>query len=189
MLAERDRVLLVQADLTREDQVTSFLSHVSGVFGSVHYLAHTAGGYRGGSAVADVPTDEWEAMINVNLRTAFLVCRGVLDMMRRQNFGRIVNVAAMSALAPGAKKAAYAVSKRGVVTLTETIAEEVKGTGITANAIAPSIILTEENRQSMPNADFTKWVTPEEIAQLILYLCSDRSRSINGNVIKIYGGM
>ena len=142
-----------------------------------------------GSTIDEVMLDEWEDIMKLNMRTAFLICRGALRVMRKQSFGRIVNIAAMPALSPSAKKGPYAISKRAVVTLTETIAEETKGTGITANAIAPSIILTEANKQSMPKADSSKWVTPQEIAQLILYLCSDEAKSVSGNVIKIYGGV
>jgi NAD(P)-dependent dehydrogenase (short-subunit alcohol dehydrogenase family) len=95
----------------------------------------------------------------------------------------------MAALAPSASRGAYAIAKRGVVTLTETIAEEVKGSGITANAIAPGIIDTPANRASMPSSDFSRWVTPEEIASIVLFLCSDDARSVSGNVLKAYGGV
>jgi NAD(P)-dependent dehydrogenase (short-subunit alcohol dehydrogenase family) len=158
-------------------------------FGSIDFLINTAGGYIGGKQIEDVTVEEWDGIMNLNLKATFLACRGALRVMREKHFGRIVNIAAMTALTPAARKGPYAVSKRGVITLTETIAEEVRGTGITANAIAPSTILTEANKQSMPKADVSKWVTPEEIARLILYLCSDEARSISGNVFKIYGGV
>jgi NAD(P)-dependent dehydrogenase (short-subunit alcohol dehydrogenase family) len=189
MRTTSDRTLLIRTDLTREDQVASLFGRVMGTFGTVHFLANVAGGFSGGRTLADVTTGEWDAMFDINLRTAFLMCRGVLGVMRGQNFGRIVNIAAMPALGTGAGKGPYAISKRGVVALTETIAEEVKGTGITVNAVAPSIILTEANKRSMPQGDFAKWVTVEEIAQLILYLFSDDARSISGNTIRIYGGV
>jgi NAD(P)-dependent dehydrogenase (short-subunit alcohol dehydrogenase family) len=117
------------------------------------------------------------------------MCGAVLPLMRAANSGRIISVAAMTALSPASSRGAYAIAKRGVVTLTETIAEEVKGTGITANAIAPSIILTPANRSSIPRGDTSRWVTPEEIAALILFLCSENARSISGNVVKVYGGV
>jgi NAD(P)-dependent dehydrogenase (short-subunit alcohol dehydrogenase family) len=113
----------------------------------------------------------------------------VLPLMRAAKRGRIISMAAMAALSPTAGRGAYAIAKRGVVTLTETIAEEVKGSGITANAIAPGIILTPANRASMPSADTSRWVTPEEIAALVLYLCSEDARSVSGNVLKVYGGV
>ncbi|MEK9136460.1 MAG: SDR family NAD(P)-dependent oxidoreductase [Bacteroidota bacterium] len=183
------RLLTMNTDLTEEGQVDSFVSQVVKRFDSVSYLVNTAGGYLGGSTIDEVLLDEWEGIMKLNMRTAFLICRSALRVMRKQKFGRIVNIAAMPALSPSARKGPYAISKRAVVTLTETIAEETKAAGITANAIAPSIILTEANRQSMPTADFSKWVTPQEIAQLVLYLCSDEAKSVSGNVVKIYGGV
>lgn len=184
-----NRLLALNIDLTAEDQVESFLAQVVKKFGTIDYLVNTAGGYTGGSTIDEVTLDEWEDIMKLNMRTAFLICRGALRVMRKQSFGHIVNIAAMPALSSSAMKGPYAISKRAVVTLTETIAEETKGTGITANAIAPSIILTEANKQSMPKAKFDKWVTPQEIAHLILYLCSDEAKSVSGNVIKIYGGV
>lgn len=187
--AAKDDTQFTKTDLTDESQVQSFVDQVVKNFGTIDYLINTAGGYSGGNSVDEVTIDEFDDMLNLNLRTTFLVCRSILKVMRKRGEGRIVNIAAMPAVTPSAKKGPYAISKRGVVTLTETIAEEVKGSGITANAIAPSIILTETNKKSMPNADFKKWVTPEEIAHLTIFLCSDESRSVNGNVIKIYGGI
>ncbi len=189
MLQASDRFMLVETDLTVESQVSTLVQQVLKKFDSVDFLANIAGGYAGGSAIAEVSLDEWESVMAMNLKTAFLMCRAVLKPMTVQKFGRIVNIAAMPALTSGAKKGPYAISKRGVITLTETIADEVKGSGITANAIAPSTILTEGNKQSMPKADFSKWVTPEEIADLILFLCSDSARSMSGNVVKMFGGI
>jgi NAD(P)-dependent dehydrogenase (short-subunit alcohol dehydrogenase family) len=108
--------------------------------------------------------------------------------MRKQGFGRIVSIAAMPALRPAPGRAAYAVSKGSIVTLTEAIHEEVKGSGITVNAIAPSTLLTEANKASMPDADTTAWVPLSEVVALIHYLCSDEARSVSGNVIRIFGG-
>lgn len=176
------------ADLTNEEQVAAFVTHTVEKFGGVDYLVNCAGGYLGGSTIDEVSVDDWEGILRLNLRTAFLMCRAVLKLMKPRRFGRIVNIAASAALAPGVKRGPYAVSKRGVITLTETIAEETKGMGITANAIAPSIIVTDANKESMPDADYSKWVTPEEIANLVVYLLSDEAKSMSGNVIKIYGG-
>ena len=184
-----ERLLARTTDLTAEVQVDSFVGEVREKFGSVDYLVNAAGGYMGGKSIDEVGVDEWEGIMNINLRTTFLTCRAILRLMRVQRFGRIVNISAMAALSPAAKRGPYAISKRGVITLTETIAEEVKGTGITANAIAPSIIVTKANQESMPGADYSKWVEPDEIADLVLYLCSDEAKSVNGNVIRISGGV
>lgn len=189
IVSASERFLASVADLTSEHQTNGFAERVLAKFGRIDCVVNIAGGYAGGKLIEDVAMEEWDRMMSSNLLTAFLLCRSALPHMRKQGFGRIVNIAAMPALTSGARKGPYALSKRGVIALTETIADETKGTGITANAIAPSIILTEANKQSMPGADFNKWVTPEEIAQLILFLCSDQARSMSGNVIKIYGGV
>jgi len=183
------RFYAARIDLAQEDQVSAFTNDVVGKFGKVDFLVAAAGGYAGGNLTEDVDVEEFDGMLTTNLRATFLICRSVLAGMRRQKSGRIVTVASMPAVTPRSKKGPYAISKRGVITLTETIAAEVKGTGITANSIAPSILLTEANKKSMPDADLSKWVTPNEIASLVAYLCSDEARSVSGNVVKIYGGV
>ena len=189
MLVSTGRVMLAEADISVEQQVEEFVAEVMGRFGTIDFLANIAGGYAGGKTIPEVSVDEWDRMMNLNLRTAFLMCRETIKVMRRQKAGRIVNIGAMPAVTSGAKKGPYAIAKRGVLTLTETIAAELAGSGITANAIVPSIILTEENKSSMPDADTSGWVTPDEIAELILFLCSDAARSISGNMIKIFGSV
>jgi NAD(P)-dependent dehydrogenase (short-subunit alcohol dehydrogenase family) len=151
----------------------------------VGILVNCAGGYAGGEKIGEVSAATFEEMITANLRTAFLMSGAVLPLMRGAKRGRIISIAALAALSPAPSRGAYAIAKRGVVTLTETIAEEVKGSGITANAIAPGVILTPANCASIPSADTSRWVTPEEIAALVLFLCSEDARSVNGNVIKL----
>lgn len=182
------RVVFHPADLRREEDVTNFVRTVHADLGRIDVLVNIAGGYSGGKRVEETPVSEWDAMMEMNLKTAFLMSRAVLPLMREQGFGRIVNIAAMAALRPAGRRGAYAVSKGGVVTLTEAIHEEVKGSGITVNAIAPGTLLTEANRVSMPKADASAWVPLSEVAALITYLCSDAARSVSGNTIKIFGG-
>jgi NAD(P)-dependent dehydrogenase (short-subunit alcohol dehydrogenase family) len=181
-------VLTVGADLTREDDVRHFVDRVSRMFGGIGVLVNAAGAYAGGSLVEETSVEEWDRMMSTNLKSAFLLSRGILPGMRAQKFGRIITIAAMSALIPATRRSAYAVSKRGVVTLTEVLAEETRGAGITVNAIAPGTIRTDANIRSMPGADTGTWVSPEEIARLALFLCSDDGRSISGNVIRVFGG-
>jgi NAD(P)-dependent dehydrogenase (short-subunit alcohol dehydrogenase family) len=180
---------VAEADLREEGAVQEFVSGTLERFGRIDILVNTAGGYAGGSLVEEISLDEWERMMSLNLQTCFLMSRAVLKIMRGSQWGRIINIAAMPALLPSTRKAAYAVSKRGVAALTEVIAEETKGTGITCNAIAPSILVTESNLQSMPDADTSRWVTPEEIAKLVLFLSSDHARSISGNTLRVFGGV
>ena len=182
-------LLTRESDITAESGAASFVGETAELFGGVGILVNCAGGYAGGKKIGEVSAATFEEMLSSNLRTAFLMSGAVLPHMRAAKWGRIISIAAMAALSPAASRGAYAIAKRGVVTLTETIAEEVRGSGITANAIAPSIIVTEANRASMPSADISRWVTPEEIASLVLFLCSDEARSISGNVLKVYGGV
>ena len=162
-----ERLHVAAADISKESAVRGFSAGVAARFGGAVY----------------------DDMLDMKLRTAILMSGNLLGGMRQRNFGRIISVAAKTALVPAAGRGPYGIAKGGIVSLTETIAAEVSGTGVTANAIAPSIILTEANRGSMPGADVGKWVTPEEIAELALFLCSRSARSINGNVVKIYGGV
>jgi NAD(P)-dependent dehydrogenase (short-subunit alcohol dehydrogenase family) len=187
--ARAGEIFLHRADLTVEADVEAFAAAVEKNFGGIDFCVNAAGGFAGGSRLEETPPAELRAMIDTNLVTVFLMCRAALRSMRKKGQGRIVTVAAMPALFPRAGLAAYAAAKRAVATLTEVIAEEVKGTGITANAVAPGVIHTEANLRAMPRADTSKWVAPAEIAGLVAYLCSDEARSVNGNVIRIAGGL
>jgi NAD(P)-dependent dehydrogenase (short-subunit alcohol dehydrogenase family) len=180
-----NRLLTGIVDLTEEGAVAGFVRNAEHVFGALHILVNCAGGYAGGKLIEDVTATEWDHLMVTNLRSAFLTCKAALPAMKRAGWGRIVNIAAASALNPGSRRGPYQVSKRGVITLTETIAEETRGTGITANAIAPSTILTEANRASMPTADTSLWTRPEEIAAQILSLCATSSHSVTGNTIRM----
>jgi NAD(P)-dependent dehydrogenase (short-subunit alcohol dehydrogenase family) len=178
-----------ESDITAESGASAFVNETAGRWGGVGILVNCAGGYAGGEKIGEVTAATFEEMITANLRTAFLMSGAVLPLMRGAKRGRIISIAAMAALSPAPSRGAYAIAKRGVVTLTETIAEEVKGSGITANAIAPGVILTPANRAAMPSADSSRWVTPEEIAAIVLFLCSEDARSVNGNVLKVQGGV
>ncbi len=182
------RLLLVPSDLLSREDVHAFVERVLGQWKRVDFLIHAVGAYAGGKRVEEVTEEEWDRMMDVNLKTAFLMCNAVLPSMRARGFGRIVTIGAMPALRPTAKRGPYQVSKRALITLMETIAEETKGSGITANAVVPGTIHTPENVESMPDADRSKWVPPEEISALVAYLCTSDARSISGNAMKILGG-
>ncbi len=175
--------------MDRETDVRPFCNEVRKRFGRIDILLNIAGGYAGGKKIAEVSLEDWERMLELNLKSVFLMSRGVVQEMMQNGFGRIVNIASRQALLPRAGSGAYAVAKRGVVTLTEVLADEVKGSGITVNAIVPSTIVTEANIRSMGDKDISRWITPDEIAGLILYLCSDAAGSMNGNVLRMFGGL
>jgi NAD(P)-dependent dehydrogenase (short-subunit alcohol dehydrogenase family) len=178
-----------KADITDESDVRELFETVKAEHGRVDILVNIVGGYGGGQEVWNTAVEDWDNMLRVNLRSAFLCCRAALPMMIEQNYGKIVNIAARPALEKRyrAKSGAYAVSKAGVLVLTETIAEEVKKLDINVNAVLPSTIDTLENRKAMPQADFTKWVQPAEIATVIMGLVSDDMRPVSGSAITVYG--
>jgi NAD(P)-dependent dehydrogenase (short-subunit alcohol dehydrogenase family) len=184
-----ERVFAAAADVTQADGVDSLVAAITGRFGRIDVLLNVAGGWGGGKPVGETPVEDWDRLLALNLRSAFLLSRAVLPPMLEAGWGRIVHVSSKTAVTPRAKQAAYAVSKMGLITLTETIAAEVKGTGVTANVILPSIIDTPANREAMPKADPAKWVTPERIAATMRFLCSDDAASINGARTPIYGAV
>jgi NAD(P)-dependent dehydrogenase (short-subunit alcohol dehydrogenase family) len=184
-----ERIFTVAADVTLADGVEDLADAVRAHFGRIDVLLNTAGGWSGGKPVWEASVDEWDHMLALNLHSAFLLSRAVLPHMLEAGWGRIVHVSSKTAVAPRGRRAAYAVSKMGLVTLTEVIAAEVKGAGVTANVILPSVIDTPANRASMPKADSSKWVPPERIAATMQFLCSDAAASINGARIPIYGAV
>ena len=182
-------VFFAAADVTHVDGAEELVAAVVARFGRIDALLHTAGGWSGGKPVAETPVEEWEHMLALNLHSAFFLSRAVLPHMLESSWGRIVHVSSKTAVAPRAKRAAYAVSKMGLITLTEVIAAEAKGTGVTANVILPSTIDTPANRASMTKADPSKWVPPERIAATMRFLCTDAAGSINGARIPICGAV
>jgi NAD(P)-dependent dehydrogenase (short-subunit alcohol dehydrogenase family) len=184
-----ERVFTVAADVTQAESVEDLMSSVIAHFGRIDVLLNTAGGWSGGKPVGETPVEEWDRMLALNLRSAFLLSRAVLPHLLEAGWGRIVHISSKTAVEPRARQSAYAASKMGLITLTEVIAAEVKGTGVTANVILPSIIDTSANREAMPKADPSKWVPPERIAATMRFLCSDAAASINGAHIPIYGAV
>jgi len=150
-------------------------------------LMHLVGGFGGGKPVAETGDDTWQRMLDLNLRSAYSIFRAVLPQMVEARRGRIVAVGSRAALEPMANFAAYSVSKAALVTLVQTVAIEVKDHGITVNVVLPSVIDTPANRKAMPTVDPAKWVTPEAIARLMVWLASDQAGDINGAAIPIYG--
>jgi NAD(P)-dependent dehydrogenase (short-subunit alcohol dehydrogenase family) len=174
-------------DATHADSVRRAVSGVVSSYGRIDALLNLIGTWIPQPPLEEVTERLWDEFFVTNLRTAFLMSRAVIPQMRSQGWGRIVNVGAKAAEKGTARNAAYAASKAAVLALTESIADELRGTGITANAVVPSIIDTPANRSSMPAADFSKWVPQEHIAAAILYLCGDEAASITGERIRVFG--
>jgi NAD(P)-dependent dehydrogenase (short-subunit alcohol dehydrogenase family) len=179
----------IAGDVMAEERVRMIVEEVIRRHRRIDILVNLVGAYKGGEDIAATPEADWDFLMGINLKAAFLCAKAVLPSMIKANYGRIINVAARPAVEKRgrAKSGAYAVSKAGVVILTETIAEEVKKFNITANCVMPSIIDTAENRRSFPSADFSKWVKPEEIALVLLFLVSEDAAVISGATIPVYG--
>ncbi len=177
------------ADLGKEDEARAFFDSAEQTVGPTDMLVCLAGGFVGGSLVEETTDHDLERLFRTNFLTAHHAVKMTLGGMKARKNGRIVTIAAMPVVQPAARREAYTVSKGAVVTMTQTVAQEVRGTGVTCNAIAPSIIRTKANIEGMPNADSSAWVPPEEIASLITFLCSREAASISGNVIKIFAGV
>ncbi len=184
-----DRMLLSTVDATDPESVERLVSTVVECFGGLHVLLNTVGGWGGGKTVAETPVEQWDKMLNLNLRTAFLISRAVLPHMLESGWGRIIHTSSKTGVQPRKKQVGYAVAKMGVITLTEVIAEEVKGSGVTANVVLPTIIDTPANRRMMSSADTGKWVPPQHIAATMRFLCSEDAASINGDRIPVYGAV
>lgn len=176
------RVQFVATDLTNEDSVQRLIDSMERVDG----LIHLVGGFSMGS-VHDYDYDQWKRDFDLNLNTTFLVCKHSLRRMRDQGYGRIVTVGSRGAVQPGAQLAAYCASKAGVVALTQVIADETKGTNITANVVLPSVIDTPANRQAMGADNANQWVKPESLAQVICFLASEAAIDLRGAAIPVYG--
>jgi len=155
--------------------------------GPLDALVHLIGGFSGGTPVAETSDEVWDGMMNLNVRTAFCAIRAALPPMLAARRGRIVAVGSRAAVEASPNFAAYAVSKAALVALVKNVAAEGKKFGVTANVVLPSTIDTPQNRASMPNADFTRWVSPASIAGLLVWLTSDAAADTSGAAIPIYG--
>lgn len=177
----------VAVDLTDDQMVKSSVKSVFDHFGRIDILVNTVGGFRGGSPLHETPPQTWDFLMNLNARTVLNTCSAVIPYLIEQGSGKIVNIAARAALAGLANMAAYTASKSAVVRLTEAAAAELKSHGINVNCILPGTIDTPQNRADRPGEDYSRWVAPEALADVILFLASDFARAIHGAAIPVYG--
>ena len=180
-------VTLIKTDIGDESQIKNLVSDVVKKFGRIDVLINVVGGYIGGKKVTEMTEKEWDLMMNLNLKTAFLISKHITEQMVKQGSGKIVHVAARLGLKGIAGNSAYGASKSGLIRLVESLSDEVKDKNINVNCIMPSIIDTGANRKDMPDADFSRWVKPSEIARVMLFLASDDSKPIHGSAIPVYG--
>lgn len=186
-LAGTDRPMAhAGVDLTDAAACAALVAKVTERFGRVDGLVNTVGTFAM-AGIDDAAPEQWDLMYRVNLHTALNMSRAVLPSMRAAGKGGIVNIGAVPALKAPSGFSAYAASKSAVMKLTESMADEFKSLGLTVNAVLPSIIDTPQNRAAMPKADTTKWVTPMQIAEVIVFLLSPAGRGVNGALIPVSG--
>ncbi|MFC4552700.1 MULTISPECIES: SDR family NAD(P)-dependent oxidoreductase [Halorussus] len=194
-----ENVHFYEGDFTDESSVESVIDEIVDDHGGIDYLANIAGTWRGGTPVEETDVETFDFLFDVNLKTMFLASKHALPHLRAGSGGRgegesgregsggaIVSVSARSSLKGGEGDGPYRASKAGVRLLTETLAEENAGE-VRANAVMPSVIDTPANREMMPDADHEEWVTPAEIAETMLVLCSDATAVTSGAAVPVYG--
>ena len=155
--------------------------------GRIDVLANIAGGFTMGDTVETTSDETWDFMYNLNARTVFNTVRAVVPQMVERQRGKIVNIGALNALSGVGRMAAYSASKSVVIRLTESLDEELKSKHINVNCVLPSIIDTPRNREDMPKADFSTWVTPQAMAKVVLFLASTDADPIHGAALPVTG--
>ena len=186
-LAKTEDHLFVAIDLTDAGAVEGMAYEVVQQYGQIDVLVNIAGGFRKGSPVHEMSLETWEFMLDLNAKTIIHTARAIVPHMVQREKGKVVSIAARAGLKGKAGMGAYIASKSAVIRLTESMSAELKNRGINVNCILPSTIDTPQNREAMPNANHEKWVQPEAIADVILFLSSDAARAIQGAAVPVYG--
>jgi NAD(P)-dependent dehydrogenase (short-subunit alcohol dehydrogenase family) len=176
-----------RVDVTDSAGVGELVQKVVAEYGHLDVMVNTVGAYAGGMKLWETDPKVFDQMLTLNLRAGYTLLRAVVPEMLKQKQGAIISVASKAALDHAAGAAAYAASKAAAVAMIDSLAADLKGSGVRVNSILPSIIDTPANRRAMPNADFAQWPKPEEIARVILFLCSDDARLIHGAAVPVYG--
>jgi NAD(P)-dependent dehydrogenase (short-subunit alcohol dehydrogenase family) len=176
-----------RVDVDDDAAVKALVATVVAKHGRVDALVNAVGGYAGGTKLWELDAKVLDKMLALNLRSGFVLAREFVPVMLKQGNGAIVNVAAKAAFDHGAGAAAYAASKAAAVAMMDSLAADLKGSGVRVNSILPSIIDTDANRKAMPGSDTAKWPKPEDIAKVVLFLCSDDAKVIHGASIPVYG--
>jgi NAD(P)-dependent dehydrogenase (short-subunit alcohol dehydrogenase family) len=180
-------VLACPADLMESETVDAAVARALERFGRIDVLCNIAGGFAMGEPVHEIDARMWDQMMALNAGSVLRVCHAVVPGMLAQKSGRIVNIGAFAAQSGKAQMGAYIASKAAVIRLTESMAAELRESGINVNCVLPSIIDTPENRAAMPKANPQKWVAPEALAEVILFLASPAAGAIHGAAIPVVG--
>lgn len=174
-------------NLTSSAAVRGAVEAIISRFGRLDILVHVLGGFAGGPAVSETDDATWEQMRDLNLTAAFYILRAAIPHLRKSGKGRIAAIGSLTAIEPHAGLGAYVTFKAALTTLIQTVALENKDSGLTANVVLPGTMDTPGNRKSMPGANFSKWVHPADVADLVLWLADERAGHITGTTVPIYG--
>lgn len=177
----------IPAEISNFRGAKQLIEQITARFQRLDVLAHTVGGFAGGQSVAQTDDATFQRMIDVNLNTTFQILRAAIPELRKNGAGRVVAIGSRAAVEPGAGVGAYSASKAAMVSLIETVARENKDAGMTANVVLPGTMDTPANRKAMPSSDFSTWVRPSTIAELMVWLAGDAGADVNGAVIPVYG--
>jgi len=186
-LQDSDRQMFIAADLLDAKSVQAAVDRAVQRFKRIDVLCNIAGGFRMGSTMHETSDKDWDFMLSVNARTVLNMSRAVVPVMLKGGGGKIVNIGAFAAQKGAAQMGAYIASKSAVIRLTETMAAELREQNINVNCVLPTIIDTPENRAAMPKADPGRWVAPQDLAQVIVFLASDAARAIHGAALPVTG--
>jgi NAD(P)-dependent dehydrogenase (short-subunit alcohol dehydrogenase family) len=184
---EDERRLLAPANLLDPSSVDAAVGKALERFGRIDVLCNIAGAFRMGTPVHETSDKDWNFLFDVNARTVLHTARAVVPAMLRAGGGKIVNIGAYAAQKGAAEMGAYVASKSAVIRITETLAAELREKSINVNCVLPTIIDTPENRAAMPKADPRRWVAPQDLAAVILFLASDAARAVHGAAIPVTG--
>ncbi len=182
-----ESLLLGGVDLGDAKAAASAIQQTLERFGRIDVLVNTVGAWRGGEPLQAAPLADWDFLFETNLKSTLHACRAAVPAMIEKRWGRIINVSSRNALQGSAGYAAYSAAKSAVIRLTESLADEVKKFDVTVNCILPGTIDTPQNRMAMPDADFSSWVEPAALADVVLFLASDAARAVTGAALPVFG--
>jgi NAD(P)-dependent dehydrogenase (short-subunit alcohol dehydrogenase family) len=186
-LQETERQMVLEANLLEQESVRAATESAMRRFGRIDVLCNIAGGFRMGAPVHETSDADWDFLFGVNARSVLNTARAVVPAMLKSGGGKIVNIGAFAAQRGAASMGAYVASKSAVIRLTESMAAELREKNINVNCVLPTIIDTPENRAAMPQAAWERWVSPEALADVIVFLSSDAARAVHGAALPVVG--
>jgi NAD(P)-dependent dehydrogenase (short-subunit alcohol dehydrogenase family) len=184
---QQNMCLALAVDVRKPDAMAAAVERSLQTFERIDVLCNLVGGFDMGPAVHESTAEQWHMMLDLNVDSVLNSVRTVVPIMLKQGGGKVINIGAVGGLSGRANMAAYSASKSAVIRLTEAMSLELRERNINVNCVLPSIIDTPQNRTAMPDADPNRWVAPEALADVIVFLASDRSRAVHGAAVPVVG--